>query len=95
MGEFATVHQDSFWQVLGRCIDPYNRPPDQPPNDDPNPPKYLPGQSSSRGPYFYVAFEPTTGGVYEWCRGNCTLEQVREVDSYMRACGATLTGFSQ
>jgi hypothetical protein len=93
MGEFNTVHEDSCWQILGRMISPYHRPADQPAGDDPNPPFYL-APGSARGPYFYVAFEPTKGGVYEWCRGRCTLEQVREVDAYLRACGCTLTGYS-
>lgn len=94
MGEFHTVHEDSFWQIAGRMVSPYHRPSDQPTGDDPHPPFYL-ATPSDRGPYFYVAFEPTKGGVYEWCRGLCTLEQVKEVDSYMRSCGCTLTGFTQ
>jgi hypothetical protein len=92
MSEYATVHEDSYWQVVARCIDTYHRPSDQPSGDDPNPPKYL-AQGSPRGPYFYVAFEPTTAGVYEWCRGRCTLEQIREQDAYMRGTGVTLTGY--
>jgi hypothetical protein len=92
MSEYATVHEDSYWQVVARCIDTYHRPADQPAHDDPNPPKYL-AQGSPRGPYFYVAFEPTTAGVYEWCRGRCTLEQIKEQDAYMRSTGVTLTGY--
>lgn len=100
MGEYATVHENSFWQVLARMQRPFYRPSDMPANNpdgtpnDPNPPHYT-AQGTPRGPYFYIAYEPTTGGVYEWCRGRCSLEQVREVDSYMRSCGAMYTGFTQ
>ncbi len=93
MSEYHTVHEDSYWQVVGRCIEPFYRPSDMPAGDDPNPPKYLPGQQTPRGPYFYVAFEPTTAGVYEWCRGRCTLEQIKQQDAYMRSTGVTLTGY--
>jgi hypothetical protein len=92
MSEYATVHEDSYWQVVARCIDTYHRPPDMPDGDDPNPPKYL-AQGSPRGPYFYVAFEPTKAGVYEWCRGRCTLQQIKDQDAYMRGTGVTLTGY--
>lgn len=93
MGEFNTVHEDSYWQIAGRMLDPYHRPPDQPAGDDPNPPKYL-APGSPRGPYFWVGFEPTVGGVYQWCRGLCSVEDVRTVDRYMRDSGCTLTGYS-
>lgn len=100
MGEFATVHENSFWQVLARMQRPFYRPADMPANNpdgtpnDPNPPHYT-AQGTPRGPYFYIAYEPTTGGVYEWCRGRCSLEDVKQVDSYMRSCGALYTGFTQ
>lgn len=93
MGEFNTVHEDSYWQIAGRMLDVYHRPPDQPAGDDPNPPKYL-GPDSPRGPYFWVGFEPTVGGVYQWCRGGCSLADVQNVDRYMRDSGCTLTGYS-
>jgi hypothetical protein len=73
-------------------LDDYHRPPDQPRGDDPNPPKYL-GPDNPRGPYFYVVFEPTKNGVYEWCRGRCTREAMQQEDAYIRASGATLTGY--
>jgi hypothetical protein len=92
MGEYNTFHEDSYWQIAGRMLDDYVRPPDQPAGDDPHPPKYL-GPDSPRGPYFYVVFEPTRPGVYEWCRGNCTREQMQQEDAYIRATGATLTGY--
>jgi hypothetical protein len=92
MGEYDTFHQDSYWQIGGRMIRPWNRPPDQPAGDDPHPPMYL-SQDNPRGPFFYVVFEPTRPGAYEWCRGRCTLEQIKQEDAYIRASGATLTGY--
>jgi hypothetical protein len=92
MGEYDTFHEDSYWQIGGRMIRPWNRPPDQPAGDDPHPPMYL-SQDSPRGPFFYVVFEPTRPGVYEWCRGRCTREQMQQEDAYIRASGATLTGY--
>ncbi len=91
MSEFNTVHEDSCWQVVARMVSPYNRPPDQPTGDDPHPPWYL-APGTERGPYFYVAFEPTIGGVYQWCRGQCSLADVEAVRSYLRGLGCTLTG---
>jgi hypothetical protein len=91
LSEFATVHEDSFWQVAGRMVDPYNRPPDQPAGDDPNPPKYL-AVDSPRGPYVYVGFEPTTGGAYQWVRGQCTVQNVQDVRHYQEAAGVLYTG---
>jgi len=91
LSEFNTVHEDSCWQVVGRMVQPYQRPPDQPAGDDPHPPFYL-APGNPRGPYFYVAFEPTQGGVYQWCRGQCTLADVNNVRAYLRGLGAALTG---
>lgn len=91
MSEFNTVHEDSCWQIVARMVKPYHRPPDQPSGDDPNPPFYL-APGNPRGPYFYVAFEPTIGGVYQWCRGQCTLSDVQNVRAYLRGLGCTLTG---
>lgn len=90
MSEFNTVHQDSCWQVVARMVRSYTRPPDQPSGDDPNPPFYL--VDSMRGPRFYVAFEPTSGGVYEWCRGRCSVQDVNDVRTYERAMGAQFVG---
>ena len=46
LGEFdGAAHDDTAWQILGRMIRPYNRPPDQPAADDPDPPFYLAGSS--------------------------------------------------
>lgn len=91
MSEFGTVHEDSCWQVVGRMVKPYHRPADQPAGDDPNPPFYL-APGTERGEYFYIAFEPTTGGTYEWDRGRCTLAQVNEVREYELALGACYVG---
>jgi hypothetical protein len=91
LSEFGTVHEDSCWQVVARMVHPYHRPPDQPAGDDPNPPFYL-APGTERGRYYYVAFEPTVGGVYEWCRGRCTLEQVNAVRAYLHGLGCELTG---
>jgi len=92
MGEYNTFHEDSYWQIGGRMIRPWHRPPDQPAGDDPNPPMYL-SHDSPRGPFFYVVFEPTKHGVYEWCRGRTTREAMQQEDAYIRASGATLTGY--
>jgi hypothetical protein len=92
MGEYNTFHEDSYWQIAGRMLEDYHRPPDQPRGDDPNPPHYL-APGNPRGPYFYVVFEPTKAGAYEWCRGRCTLEQIQQEDRYIRSTGATLTGY--
>jgi hypothetical protein len=91
LSEFNTVHEDSCWQVVARMVHPYHRPSDQPAGDDPNPPFYL-APGTDRGRYFYVAFEPTSGGVYEWCRGRCSLADVNEVRTYLRGLGCELTG---
>jgi hypothetical protein len=91
LSEFNTVHEDSCWQVVARMVPHYTRPSDQPSGDDPHPPFYL-APGTDRGPYFYVAFEPTRGGVYEWCRGRCTLADVNAVRAYLRGLGCTLTG---
>ncbi len=91
LSEFNTVHEDSCWQVVARMVPNYTRPPDQPAGDDPNPPFYL-APGNERGPYFYVGFEPTQGGVYEWCRGRCTLADVEAVRAYLRALGCAYTG---
>lgn len=91
MSEFNTVNEDSCWQIVGRLVSPYNRPPDQPAGDDPHPPFYL-APGTDRGPYFYVAFEPTKGGVYEWCRGQCSEADVQATRQYLRNLGCSFTG---
>jgi hypothetical protein len=59
------------WQIAGRLLKPYHRPPDQPALDangnpnDPSPPFYL-APGTNRGPYFAIAFE--TWAPYSWVR---------------------------
>lgn len=91
LSEFDDVHMDSCWQIVARMVPVYHRPADQPTGDDPNPPFYL-APGTPRGPYFYVAFEPTIGGVYQWCRGNCSLQDVVDVRSYLKSLGVKYTG---
>lgn len=79
---------DSTWQVIGRMVSPYTRPPDQPAGDDPHPPFYL-APGSPRGPYFYCAFED---GEYQWVRGQVTLEQIQTERQYFKDMGCTYTG---
>lgn len=62
-----TSGNDTIWQIFGRCVRPYNRDPNQPANDDPNPPFYL--VDSPRGPRKFVAFEGGFKyGEYPWVR---------------------------
>ncbi len=79
---------DEVWQILGRMVSPYHRPPDQPSGDDPNPPFYL-QPPSPRGPYYYCAFE---FDEYRWVRGQVTAEQIAQERAYLKACGAKWTG---
>lgn len=58
------LHQDSCWQINGRLVNGYIRPPDQPSGDDPTPPYYL-RTPNSRGPWGHCAFEY---GEYEFVR---------------------------
>lgn len=73
---------DPVWQIVGRFVKPYHRPPDQPASDDPNPPYYL--GTSPRGRFFYVAYEYAT---FVWTRGHVTAEQVQQARDYYRALG--------
>lgn len=91
LSEFNTVHEDSCWQVVARMVPDYHRPPDQPAGDDPHPPFYL-APGNPRGPYFYVGFEPTKGGVYQWCRGQCSAQDVVDTRNYLKALGCAYTG---
>jgi len=79
------LHQDSTWQILGRFCRPYNRPPDQPAGDDPNPDYYL--LDNSRGKRFYIIYEYKT---YRWVRG-CPLSEVLEAARYLHAMAPTTT----
>lgn len=78
---------DQVWQIVGRLVRPYRRPADQPPLDDPHPPYYL-ATVTSRGPYFYVAWEFDT---YGWVRG-CSLASVKTHRAYLQSLGCTIVG---
>lgn len=86
LGEFNSGQFDAtVWQILGRMIDPYLWPPDQPLGSDYNPAPKLLAPGSPRGPYYYVVFEY---GIYAWVRGTlaATIHQWRD---YFRNCGAS------
>jgi hypothetical protein len=88
---------DSVWQIVGRLTRPYNRPPDQPVNDDPNPPFYL-APGSPRGPYYYGCFEfEEYSWVHQWNtldqNGRDALQQqIAEERKYLRMIGCQHTG---
>jgi hypothetical protein len=77
------VHDDNVWQINGRLRypdDPYNRPPDQPAGDDPNPPGYF--ADSARGPILHECME---WAIYEDVRGWCTPAGIENDRAYLRA----------
>jgi len=74
---------DQVWQIVARLNRPYNRPPDQPSGDDPNPPFYL-GTPTPRGPVFYVPYEYAT---YQWTRGTVSAAQVQTSRQYFYNMG--------
>lgn len=80
LGQFAgdNFNTDDTWQILGRFIRPYNRPPEQPAWDDPFPPYYLDGTS-----VIYRRFE---WNMYGAVRG---LDNaiVRQQGDYLKARG--------
>lgn len=88
---------DTVWQIAGRTIRPYHRPPDQPAGDDPSPPFYL-GVDNPRGPFFACAFE--TWGEYNWVRvgdphapaGQALQRQIEQDRAYLKALGYRWTG---
>ena len=85
MGEFhSPPNDDATWQVLGRMIRPFHRPPDMPSGDDPNPPFYL--VDSIRGPRSYVVFEDDE---YAWVRGRISWQELKRRGDYYRSLGAT------
>jgi len=95
-GENGNIHLDSTWQILGRMIRPYHRPPDQPDGDDPLPPFYL--TDSSRGPRYYCTFE--TDNPYGWVRVDMnnqaaidnSIKQINDDRAYLRSCGSKYLG---
>lgn len=74
---------DQVWQIVGRLVSPYHRPPDQPVGDDPNPPFYL-KDHTPRGPVFYVPYEYAT---YQWTRNQVTAQQVADARAYFYSLG--------
>jgi hypothetical protein len=96
LGEHTQPHSDSTWQVLGRTIRPFFRPPDMPSWDDPNPPFYL--IDSIRGPREYCVFE--TMDPYYWVRVNpndanavnAAIARIESEDSYFRLMGVQYLG---
>lgn len=81
------LHQDSTWQIAGRTIRPYHRPPDQPINDDPNPPMYL--IASIRGERYACAFE---WNEYFWVRDRISAAEIEHQRSYLRSLGYRYLG---
>jgi hypothetical protein len=74
---------DQVWQIVARLNRPYNRPPDQPAGDDPNPPFYLP-YPNPRGPIYYIPYEYAT---YQWTRNQVTVQQVQKSRQYFYDMG--------
>jgi hypothetical protein len=74
---------NQVWQIVARLTHPYNRPPDQPAGDDPNPPFYL-AHNNPRGPVYYCAYEYAT---FQWTRGQVTAEQVQQSRDYFAVMG--------
>lgn len=87
---------DKTWQIVGRCVNPYNRPRDQPADDDPHPPFVL--VDSVRGPRYFVYFE--TNDPYGWVRidPNNQVEVINKINyieaerRYVRDLGVKYTG---
>ena len=99
-GRYDSAYEDAMgnvWEVCKRLGGAsYVRPSDQPADNDPGQqiPGYLDG-GSPRGPYFWGIMEtggggPVQPGVYDWVRGNCTVENLQVVGNYFRALGAPL-----
>ncbi len=84
-GEFDpfNYHADSTWQICGRLVDGYVRPPDQPADDDPRPP-FLLGTPNVRGTWYFIAFEILT---YRWVRGQCGPDEIAAYRAYFSAMG--------
>lgn len=74
------LHSDDTWQIVGRLAKPYNRPDDEPANDDPHPNYYL--FDCSRGKRFYILYELVT---YLWVRDRITIAECNEIYDYFTA----------
>jgi hypothetical protein len=79
---------DQVWQIEGRLIQGYKRPPDQPADDDPHPPYLLAG-GTPRGPFFHNVLEIVT---YYWVRGFISLADTNIKREYLRAMNAKWVG---
>lgn len=79
----GTPAGDQVWQIVARLNRPYNRPADQPANDDPHPPFYL-AYDTPRGPVSYVPFEYAT---YQWTRGQVSAQTVQQLRDYFYGLG--------
>jgi hypothetical protein len=89
----SNVHQDSTWQIVGRMVYPYNRPPDEPSGDDPRPPYfYGQGNANPRGRYYWIAFE---NKAYEWVRNRISQAELASEREYFRAMGAAADSFTR
>jgi hypothetical protein len=80
------LHSDNTWQIVGRLTRPYNRPPDQPAHDDPDPPYII--ESCSRGARFYIMYELLT---YLWVRGECSIQDCNNAFDYFKAMAPNAT----
>lgn len=79
---------DQIWQIVGRMVQPYNRPSEQPAGDDPNPP-FLLNLGTPRGPYFYNVWEICT---YSWVRNAISLSIVNQQRAYLTGLGCEHIG---
>lgn len=79
---------DQVWQIAGRTVRPYHRPPEQPVGDDPNPPFYL-EHGTPRGDFFVWGFEYDT---YLSVRRMISAEQVQIDRQYLRTLGYRYVG---
>lgn len=79
---------DQVWQILARigCYNGYNRPSDQPRDDDPNPPNYICDSVTPRGKFYSHYFE---NGIYEFVRDKITVDQIKQQNQYIKNLGTT------
>lgn len=80
------LHSDNTWQIVGRCTRPYNRPPDQPANDDPSPPYII--EPCTRGARFYIMYELLTN---RWVRGQVSIDECNQAYDYFKAMAPLAT----
>ena len=80
------LHSNNTWQIVGRCTRPYNRPPDQPSDDDPTPPYII--EPCTRGTRFYIMYELLTN---RWVRGTVSLVECNQAFDYFKAMAPSAT----